>query len=112
MGTRYDDRIILTNDSEEYAKIFRQRGVNLIKHYNTAKLAYPTPNDISSMQRVQHIWKVGDRYYKLAAEYYGIPTYWWVIAQYNKKPTESQLSPGDVIYIPLPLSRVLGYLTR
>jgi hypothetical protein len=38
-----------------------------------------------------------------------MPTYWWVIAQYNKKPTESQLSPGDIVYIPIPLEKILGY---
>tara|TARA_R110002020_G_scaffold59590_5_gene162359 strand:- start:2950 stop:3291 length:342 start_codon:yes stop_codon:yes gene_type:complete len=111
MGTRYDERLVLTNDLEEYAKVFEQRGVKQIKHYSTAKLHYPTPDEIMGLQRVQHVWKVGDRYYKLAAQYYGIATFWWVIAHYNKKPTESQLSPGDVIYIPLPLARVLGYLT-
>tara|TARA_R100000963_G_C4630259_1_gene95536 strand:+ start:280 stop:618 length:339 start_codon:yes stop_codon:yes gene_type:complete len=110
MGTRYDNRLVLTNDMEEYSKVFEQRGVKLIRHYNTGKLKYPTPKDIAQLQRVQHIWKVGDRFYKLAAQYYGIPTYWWVIAHYNKKPTEGDLSPGDVIYIPLPLPKILSYI--
>jgi len=109
MGTRYDDRTILTNDMEEYQKVLEQRGVKQIRQYNTAILHYPTINEIRTLQRVQHIWKVGDRYYKLASQHYGMPTYWWVIAQYNKKPTESQLSPGDVVYIPIPLEKILGY---
>ena len=110
MGTRYDNRILLKNDAEEYDNVFEQRGVKYIKQYNTPVLRYPTPVEIGELQRVQHIWKVGDRYYKLASRYYGIPTYWWVIAHYNKKPTESQLVPGDVIYIPLPLPRILSYI--
>lgn len=110
MGTRFDDRLVLINNAEEYDKIFEQRGVKYIRQYNTGILRYPTTRQISKMQRVQHIWKVGDRYYKLAAKYYGIATYWWVIAQYNQKPTEAQLSPGDVIYIPLPLHRILSYI--
>ena len=109
MGTRYDDRTILTNDLEEYQKVFEHRGVKQIRQYNTPILHYPTVNEIRTLQRVQHIWTVGDRYYKLASTYYGMPTYWWVIAQYNKKPTESQLSPGDVVYIPIPLEKILGY---
>jgi len=35
-----------------------------------------------------------------------------VIAQFNKKPTESDVSPGDLIYIPLPLETVLGFYLR
>jgi len=112
MGTRYDNRLLLRNDAEEYENIFEERGVKYIKQYNSARLYYPTPNQIGGLQRVQHIWKVGDRYYKLAAEYYGIPTYWWVIAHYNKKPTESQVSIGEVIYIPLPLPKILNYIMR
>ena len=111
MGTRYDNRIILTNDAEEYSKILEQRGANFIRHYNSAVLKYPTSKEIAKLQRVQHIWAVGDRYYKLAAKYYGMSGYWWVIAHYNKKPTESKMSAGDIVYIPLPLPRILSYIT-
>ena len=109
MGNRYDDRVILTNDMEEYKNVLEERGVKQIRQYNTPILHYPSAAEIRTLQRVQHIWKVGDRYNKLASQYYGMPTYWWVIAQYNKKPTESQLSPGDVVYIPIPLEKILGY---
>jgi len=109
MGTRYDNRFILANKSEEYAKILEQRGVKVIRQYSTGIMRYPTVQDISTLHRIQHIWAVGDRYYKLAAQYYGDPTYWWVIAQYNKKPTESLLTLGDILYIPLPLPKILNY---
>ena len=33
-----------------------------------------------SLDEVKHVWKTGDRYYKLAATYYGRPELWWAIA--------------------------------
>ena len=65
-----------------------------------------TATILENLQSVQHIWKTGDRYYKLAAKYYGEPTYWWVIALYNKAPTEAHLQLGDVIDIPVPLETI------
>ena len=111
MGTRYADRLILVNDSEEYSKILEQRGVPLIRQYNSAIMRYPTPKEINTLHRIQHIWAVGDRYYKLAAQYYGDPTYWWVIAHYNQKPTASSVNLGAVLYVPMPLTKILGYIT-
>jgi len=110
VGTRYDNRFILTNDLEEYSKVLEQRGVKLIKYYSTGLLRYPTVKEIQQLKQIQHIWTTGDRYYKLASEYYGDPTLWWVIAHYNQKPTEGSLELGDVIYIPLPIGQVLGYM--
>jgi len=28
----------------------------------------------------------------------------------NKKPTEADLTPGDIIYIPTPLEKILNYI--
>ena len=40
------------------------------------------------------MWKLGDRFYKLADQYYGDPTLWWIIAWYNRMPTESHAEGG------------------
>lgn len=109
MSDRYLKRRLLRNNMEAYAKLFEERDVKAITQYNTAIFNYPSAADIRELTSVQHIWHTGDRYYKLAAKYYGEPTYWWVIAFYNKAPTEAHLSLGDVIDIPLPLERVLSY---
>ena len=75
-------------------------------------IEYPTVTQISSLTRVKHIWRVGDRYYKLAIDNYGSAEYWWVIAFFNQKPTEADLKVGDVVEIPLPLERILGILDQ
>ena len=35
---------------------------------------------------------------------------WWVIAWYNKKPTEAHVKAGETIVIPLPLDKILRHL--
>tara|TARA_Y100000310_G_scaffold11554_1_gene12100 strand:+ start:98 stop:436 length:339 start_codon:yes stop_codon:yes gene_type:complete len=112
MSNRYDDRKVYKNDNEIYDNLLERRDVKFIRQYGTPNMKYPTIAQLRELTRVQHVWRVGDRFYKLAARYYSAPEYWWVIAQYNKRPTESDLSAGDVIYIPLPLSIVLGFYLR
>ena len=65
---------------------------------------------MANFDTTTHIWKLGDRYHKLASEYYADSELWWVIASYNKKPTEFHLKAGDIVYIPMPLETVLYYM--
>jgi hypothetical protein len=112
MGKRYNDRQIYTNTSELYEEALEKRNRKSIRHYNTAKLRYPTISEIQKMTKIRHIWKVGDRYYKLAYKYYGATRYWWVIAQFNQRPTEANCQVGDMIMIPMPLEAVLRAFER
>ena len=85
-----------------------QRGVKKIQQYSTPKMKYPSPQAIAdNIERIPHVWKSRDMYWKLAAEFYGDSQLWWVIAWFNKKPTESHCKLGDIIYIPIPLETVL-----
>jgi len=43
----------------------------------------------------------------LASKYYGDPKQWWVIASFNRTPTESHVKIGDLIRIPLSLADAL-----
>ena len=86
-----------------------QRGLRRIKQYSTPKLSHIPVSGIRKLDRTTHVWKVGDRYYKLADEYYGNAKYWWVIAWYNKKPTEAHVRLGDLVFIPQPLETVLKH---
>ena len=81
-----------------------------MSQYNTPQFKYPSPADAANFSTVKHIWGTGDRYFKLANQYYSDPEKWWVIAFYNQKPTEFHVKLGDVIYIPTPLETVLFYM--
>ena len=108
MATRYNNRKITRNDNSLYKKQAEERGLNYIRHYRSPTLSYPTPKQMHSLQRIGHIWTLGDRYYKLAHKYYGESEYWWGIAWVNKKPTETHVALGDTIYIPMPLHTILN----
>ena len=110
MKNRYASRPLLLNDAEEYDHLLEKRGLKSIVQYGSGVLRYPTVEEIRNLTQVRHAWSSGDRFYKLAAQHYGNPEYWWVIAHYNQKPTEANVSLGDMIRIPLPLEKILTYI--
>jgi len=107
---RFGRRFKFTNNTKRYEDILYRKGVKQINQYSTPTILKPTAQQRKAISEVSHVWKTGDRYYKLAEKYYGRPRYWWAIALYNNKPTEGHVRKGDVIKIPLPLETYLRYL--
>lgn len=107
MINRYEERQVVLNEKEMYTDLFNKRNVLFIRHYKSPTFTFPEKIDLARIQIIEHIWSVGDRFSKLANLYYGDPRDWWVIAKYNKKPTEAHIKNGDVISIPTPISEVL-----
>ena len=87
-----------------------ERDVKYFRQYETPNLRYPTASEMKELTIQKHRWKAGDRYYKLAHEHYGDSSLWWVVAWFNKAPTESHVIIGSVISIPKPIQKVLKYL--
>tara|TARA_Y100000310_G_scaffold98156_1_gene95849 strand:+ start:17903 stop:18241 length:339 start_codon:yes stop_codon:yes gene_type:complete len=110
MASRYETRYIAENTNPLYDEFFKDRGVRGVVQYRSPQLLHPTPEQIANLSIVGHIWTLGDRYWKLAFKHYGDAELWWVIAWFNQAPTEAHLDLGDVIEVPFPLDRVLGYL--
>ena len=108
--SRYGNKEAFRNIMEEFEGVFEERGVKHIRQFATPTLRHPTQKDINSLTRIGHTWKVGDRYYKLAHKHYGDAKLWWVIAWYNKKPTEAHVKLGDTILIPKPIDKIIRYL--
>ena len=104
---RYFKQNIFINTNASYRRYLKERGIKEVRQYNTPKLQHPTAADAKDINNIDHIWKSGDRFYKLAHEYYGDSTKWWLIALYNQKPTEFHLNPGDIVYIPTPLDAAM-----
>ena len=108
---RNGTRQIINNRSRIYKRAFEERGhKHGINHFATPRLRHITPSQRRRLTRVKHTWKTGDRYYKLAHAHYGNAKFWWVIAWYNRRPTEAHVKLGDVIYIPHSLEDVLRFL--
>tara|TARA_R100001443_G_C3223787_1_gene146636 strand:+ start:55 stop:384 length:330 start_codon:yes stop_codon:yes gene_type:complete len=49
---------------------------------------------------IEHVWGHGDRLFKLARKYLGSFKNYWIIGLFNKKPTDANYKPGDIVYIP------------
>jgi len=105
--SRYDDRIIMLNDNDMYQEMAEQRGINYFRQYNTAEFTYPTAQQIATLTIVSRVWHTGDSFNKLADRHYGRFTLGRVIALFNKKRSEFDVKPGEIIRIPFPLDRVL-----
>ena len=102
-------RDIFENTEEKYDSILEKRGLSLIRQYATKNLKYPTDKEMLNITTIDHVWKVGTKYWKLAQRHYGDPELWWIIAWFNQKPTEAHCENGDIIMIPFPLERLYRY---
>ena len=107
---RYYKQEIIFNNTPQYKRYLKQRGLKHISHYETPKLDYPSATAMKNFKTAQHVWSMGDRFFKLAHEYYHDSTMWWVIALFNQKPTEFHVSPGQTIFIPYPLETALFHM--
>jgi len=107
---RFTRRFTFINNKKGYEDVLRRKKVTQISQYSTPSMVRLTAEQRPSISEVEHIWKTGDRYYKLAEKYYGLPRYWWAIALYNNKPTDGHVKLGDIVRIPLPLEKYLEYL--
>jgi hypothetical protein len=106
--SRFKEREIIRNNDDDYKIIFQSRiPYNGLRQYSYEELKYPTDAELAVIQKTQKVWGYGSRLYKLSNEFYGDPSYWWVIAWFNKIPSEFSLRAGDTIFVPTPLSYVL-----
>ena len=96
---KYIGREIYNNNEDQYSDFLEDRGVTSIEHYLTFVLG---ENYDTSFPTRQHVWKKGDKLFKLAYQYYGELKFWWIIGLWNNKPTDAHYTLGDVIEIPFP----------
>lgn len=100
------------NNNIEFYEFLRKKRNNVknIVQYETQIMYNPRLGDRVRTVSDSHVWAYGDRFYKLAYQYYGDVNYWWVIAWYNGYMTEADIFPGDTIEIPVELESALKTL--
>jgi|TARA_R100000908_G_C3690653_1_gene105209 hypothetical protein len=112
MTSRYDnteDQLLSDIDYRRvYTDKFDKGRKKFIPKIASINIDYPTFDEILDLEFVDHIWTMGDHYYKLADLYYGNPNLWWIIAWFNKKPTESHVDIGDIIRVPKSAGSILA----
>ena len=112
MSDRNERREIVINKSKIYKNKLKEKNLNFLRHYSGIKINNFTPADVADLTIVDHYWSVGDRLHKLAHEHYGDVNLWYLIAWFNKKPTDFHINYGDIIYIPMPLEKVIYLYNR
>jgi len=100
------NRSFFRNAHRRYSELLTRKKIPLIIQWTTPITR--RTRSTRGVTEIEHIWKTGDRYYKLANTYYGSPEYWWIIARYNLAPTEGHLKAGSVVVVPTPLSTALA----
>lgn len=112
MTDRNIKRGIVKNDHPGYGDILEKRGLTKITQYTKMRISSITAEERQSLTPIRHIYKTGDKLYKLSHRYYGDTKYWWVIAWWNRRPTDFHCRIGDTIYIPFPLKQALYLANR
>jgi len=108
--SRYSGRRIFKNNDRNYRNVFfENRGIKETYQYSTPRFSYPSNEYMSTLTNVPRIWTAVDKLYNISDEFYDSPDYWWIIAWYNKKASESEFEVGEVYYVPLPLDDVLVF---
>ena len=90
--------------------IINRRNRNSIMVHRIANM--PNPRVIqqdSSITETVVKWKQGTHMWRLASEFYGDHSLYWVIAAYNGKPTDAHWKIGEKVKIPFPVARVISY---
>ena len=106
--SRYRTTPVFMNNDDRYNDIFKQRGVGYINQFSFDKFQSLKLRDIPELQVQPHTWSSSDRFQKLAGQYYGDSTYWWIIALFNNKPLETDVQLGEQLLIPLPLNVIIS----
>ena len=105
--SRYNNRTKGINSDEQYKSLLDKRGIKKVEQYRTLSKEVFEQEVYDSIETINYVWKYGDMYWKLSSRIYGDPQYWWVIASFNKRPTESHNKIGDTLKIPINLADAL-----
>ena len=90
-------RNTITYNKQEFEEFLEDRGIESIVFYDNFQFLNFNEDNYTV---VEHIWSRGDRLYKLGYQYYGDKNSYWLIALFNKKPTDADYKYGDIVYIP------------
>ena len=101
MPLRYENRgrIELTK-SDMFKQLKTRRNLDSVSLIATVNYGNISDTDLEDIEYESYIWTRGDRFYKLAGDFYDSHDYWWVIAIFNNAPTEHHIQIGEEIFIP------------
>ena len=104
---RNRSRTTFFNNENLYDEFFDKKNKKGFIQYSSPNFNEVTQEQKDELATHSYTWKTGDRFYKLAFEFYGKSEYWWIIALFNNTPTESHVKRGDIISVPLDYEAVV-----
>jgi len=108
--SRYFRRSTAINSNKQYKNILDKKGRNHIEQYRTPVFRPVDEEIIATIEIYDYVFHPGDAYWKISNNIYGDPSFWWVIASFNRKPTLAHCKAGDIIRVPVELSIALEAL--
>ena len=106
--SRYKSSDKFFNEGGIYQEFLDERGVVRLQQYRTQKWPVLTEQVRKGFSTKTYVWGLGDSYWKVANKFYGDPKLWWILAWFNRKPTEAHCVPGTTIQIPGPVEELLS----
>ena len=111
MPYRYSNRqTTVVDKTDMFKQLKTRRNLDSVMLYTTLSMTPFRSEELEGIDFDTRVWTRGDRFYKIANEYYRDPAYWWAIALANGAPTEQHLKLGDEILIPLQIDAFLNIL--
>ena len=110
-SSRYTGRKGVSISREDrFKQVKERRGLDSIGIYGTPVFNPITAKHLEGLAYESYTWSRGDRFYKVAYEFYGDAGYWWIIPMFNNLPTEHHIALGQEIFIPENVSLVSSIL--
>ena len=101
-------KTITINKNEMFKQISDRRILEEITILSANEFRPVSEEFKDSLSYYEHEWRRGDKFYKLAYDFYGNIDYWWIIPLFNNKPTEFHYKAGDMVLVPIEIELLLS----
>ena len=106
--SRYTSIKILTE--AKGGSIVARRGKKAIVKRDSKTLPRRTKEIRNLVSELKYMVRANDDWYKIAHKFYGNQNLWYLLAWYNKKPTDTMLQTGDMLLIPSSAAVIENFL--
>jgi|TARA_R110002124_G_scaffold185931_4_gene353462 nucleoid-associated protein YgaU len=104
------DLSALSSNDERYDYLFENRDAKIVYMLAMAQMSALSDKDRKSLNTRRYTWRSGDQYWKVAQKFYGDERLWFIIAYFNKAPTDFHMQAGRDILVPVSPQLVLERL--
>jgi nucleoid-associated protein YgaU len=93
-----------------YRKYFASNSQQYVQHHGRPDYSKIDDSFLEQLRTREYIWTNGDTFRKITERTYGKPDQWFLVALVNRKSSDTEVSIGDVILLPISLDEVMEQL--